>query len=77
MSQNKIPYRFIARRKELGYLPKDIADALGISPRTVRYWEAGRCEPNLVPAQSAILCGLLRCSIFELAGYFESVSKAA
>lgn len=39
--------RFTERRERLGLTPRQLADRLGVSERTVKRWEAGEfdCDP--------------------------------
>ena len=46
--------------------PEEVALALGISPRAVYYWIAGKREPRLTIKQVQDLCALLGCSVHEL-----------
>ncbi|MBR1931922.1 MAG: helix-turn-helix domain-containing protein [Lachnospiraceae bacterium] len=56
---------FIAKeRKEKGMTQKDLADALGISDKTISKWETGRGMPDLSLMGS--LCDTLEISVNEL-----------
>ena len=64
MDQRKIG-RFIAEaRKELGMTQRELAEALGVSNRTVSKWECGDGLPEL--ANILPLCELLRVTADEL-----------
>ena len=64
MDQTKIG-RFLAeRRKERGYLQKDIAAKLGISEKTVSKWECGNGLPEVVYMEP--LCQILGITVNEL-----------
>ena len=57
--------RFIAaRRKERGFLQKDVAARLGISEKTVSKWECGNGLPEVVYMEP--LCQLLGITVNEL-----------
>jgi DNA-binding XRE family transcriptional regulator len=61
---------FVKRRKELRLTQLQVANAIGVSPRTVQRWELGESLPELTVLQTFRLCELLRCSIRELAADF-------
>lgn len=64
MDQTKIG-RFLAeRRKERGFLQKDIAAKLGISEKTVSKWECGNGLPEVVYMEP--LCQILGITVNEL-----------
>ena len=64
MDQIKIGKFIAKRRKERGYLQKDIAARLGISEKTVSKWECGNGLPELVFMEP--LCKLLGITVNEL-----------
>ncbi|WNZ26694.1 helix-turn-helix transcriptional regulator [Leptolyngbya sp. NK1-12] len=53
--------------------PEQVADTLGISPRAVYYWFAGKREPRFTVSQIQALCSLLECSVHELPTNFSRV----
>lgn len=64
MDQSKIG-RFIAqRRKEKGWLQREVAEQLGVSEKTVSKWECGNGLPEVVFMEP--LCALLGISVSEL-----------
>lgn len=77
MEEEKKQSKLMARRIELGYSREEVAKALALTTRTIRNWETGKNEPQLLPWQSAMLCRMMDCSIDELAGYFQIEVKAA
>lgn len=77
MEQDNYQSKLKARRIELGFSREDVATALNLTTRTIRNWETGKNEPQLLPWQSAALCRMMNCSIEELAGYFQIAIKAA
>ena len=58
------------RRRELNLTQQQIADAVGVSSRTVQRWELGENLPELNILQAFKLCKLLRCTIDDLARDF-------
>ena len=64
MDQIKIGKFIAKRRKERGYLQKDIAARLGISEKTVSKWECGNGLPEVVFMEP--LCKLLGITVNEL-----------
>jgi len=61
---------FVKRRRELKLTQQQIADAVGVSSRTVQRWELGENLPELSLLQAFKLCKLLRCTIDDLAKDF-------
>jgi transcriptional regulator with XRE-family HTH domain len=74
MSDPNFESRFVLRRKELELTQEDISNAIGISVRSISYWERGTHMPKLNPIQMAKLCDILKCSIQELASDFEEIA---
>lgn len=64
MNQIKIGKFIAERRKERGFLQKDIAARLGISEKTVSKWECGNGLPEVVYMEP--LCRLLGITVNEL-----------
>lgn len=64
MNQIKIGKFIAERRKERGFLQKDIAAGLGISEKTVSKWECGNGLPEVVYMEP--LCQLLGITVNEL-----------
>lgn len=64
MNQVKIGKFIAERRKQQGYLQKDIAAKLGISEKTVSKWECGNGLPEVVYMEP--LCQLLGITVNEL-----------
>lgn len=77
MTKRNVPQGFISRREEFGLTPEQVAEAIGVSPRTVRYWETGERIPNLSPRQTKLLFRLLKITATKFAAYFEPDSLAA
>lgn len=50
------PADFRAWRARMGYTQQQAAQALGVTSRTVKAWEAGKCAP---PAFLALACAAL------------------
>lgn len=63
-------------REQLGLTQKDVADALGVDPRTVLNWENGHHEPRLTIRQTKALCNLLGKSIHEIPDNFHEAKSA-
>ncbi len=64
MDQIKIGKFIAERRKERGFLQKDIAARLGISEKTVSKWECGNGLPEVVYMEP--LCRILGITVNEL-----------
>ena len=62
--------KLVNRRKELNLTQKQIAEAVGVTSRTVQSWELGENVPKLDPLQTWKLCEVLQCTIVDLAEYF-------
>lgn len=74
------PLGFVTRRKALKLTQKQVADALGITSRTVQSWELGENMPRLAPLQMLRLCNVLQCSLEDLVKDFhpdEALPSAA
>lgn len=69
MSQQK-PVSFVNRRKVLNLTQQKVAEAVGVTARTVQSWELGENIPRLTPLQTLRLCGVLQCSVEDLARDF-------
>lgn len=70
MSNPKKP-GFVSRRKALDLTQKQVADAIGVTSRTVQSWELGEHPPRLTLLNAWKLCQLFQCSIEELARDFH------
>lgn len=53
-------------RKSKGITQKQVAEALGVTERTVSYWENGKHPPRLSLPQIKALCRLLELPIEDL-----------
>ena len=71
------PVLFVNRRKRLNLTQRQIAEAVGITSRSVQRWELGEALPQLNVLQTWKLCQVLQCSIEDLARDFypDSFSK--
>ena len=61
---------FVKRRKALKLTQRQVADVIGVAPRTVQSWELGEYTPTLNALQYWRLCVLLKCSAEDLARDF-------
>ena len=68
MSSKRV--NFVKRRKALKLTQRQVADALGVAPRTVQSWELGEYTPTLNALQFWRLCQLLKCTAEDLARDF-------
>lgn len=66
--------KFVKLRQQRGLTQKAIALALGVSERTVIYWESGQHPPKLSIPQIKILCRLLDVAVEELPDSFGPVA---
>ena len=57
---------FVERRKRRNLTQRQVADAVGVDPRTVQRWEAGETLPELTLPQVAAFCHLFECSVDDL-----------
>lgn len=62
--------RFVEKRKQLNLTQKQVADALGITSRTVQSWELGETVPRLTLDKTLRLCQVLNCTLEELVACF-------
>ncbi|ESA38102.1 transcriptional regulator [Leptolyngbya sp. Heron Island J] len=62
---------FVNRRKELKLRQQDVADALGVTTRTVQKWESGEHIPEFSPDKMADFCRLFQVDIDGLAAIFR------
>jgi DNA-binding XRE family transcriptional regulator len=62
---------FVKRRKAVGMTQRQLAEAIGVTSRTVQSWELGEYIPTLNPLQTLTLCRLLNCSVEDLARDFH------
>lgn len=62
--------KFVNRRKVLDLTQEQVAQAVGVSPRTVQRWEAGERFPEISLVQVWRLCEVLQCSVEDLARDF-------
>lgn len=60
----------VKRRKAVEKTQQEVADALGVSARTVQRWELGESIPELDPFQFWTLCELYKCTAKDLARDF-------
>lgn len=58
------------RRKDAGLTQQELANAIGVTARTVQRWEGGEKIPVLTPLQTWRLCVALKCSAEDLARDF-------
>lgn len=54
---------------------RQVAEALGKTDQTVSNWENGVRSPKLTPSETLVLCRVLKCTLEELAGEIEGISK--
>ncbi len=62
--------RFVEKRKQLNLTQKQVADALGITSRTVQSWELGETVPRLTLDKTLLLCQVLHCTLEDLVACF-------
>lgn len=60
----------VSMRKALGLTQEDVANALGVTSRTIINWENGHHEPKLTIRQTKALCRLLKVSIEQIPDTF-------
>ncbi|MDJ0715775.1 MAG: helix-turn-helix transcriptional regulator [Prochloraceae cyanobacterium] len=61
-------------RKRVGLTQRKLADALGITIKTISAWERGVVEPRMTFAETQQYMDILQCSFQEL---LEATSKRA
>lgn len=66
MAKKRGESEFMILLKEKNKTPEQVAERLGISPRAVYYWIAGKREPRFTINQIQQLCLFLDCSVHEL-----------
>ena len=64
------PVLFVNRRKRLKLTQRQVAEAVGITSRSVQRWELGEALPQLNVLQTWKLCQVLQCSVEDLARDF-------
>ncbi|NER84071.1 MAG: helix-turn-helix transcriptional regulator [Leptolyngbya sp. SIO1D8] len=57
---------FVERRKRKKLTQRQVADAVGVDPRTVQRWESGETLPELTLPQVSAFCHLFECSVDDL-----------
>lgn len=62
--------RFVEKRKQLKLTQKQVADALGVTSRTIQSWELGETVPRLTLDKTLLLCKILNCTLEELVNCF-------
>lgn len=75
MSKKRGTSEFMSLLKEKNKTPEQVAESLGISPRAVYYWMAGKREPRFTISQIQTLCLFLNCSVHELPTNFSRVES--
>ncbi|MEM8612774.1 MAG: helix-turn-helix transcriptional regulator [Cyanobacteria bacterium P01_H01_bin.105] len=68
--------KLVNRRKELKLRQQDVADALGVTTRTVQKWESGEHVPEFSPDKMAAFCRLFKVDIDGLAAIFQQRSNS-
>jgi DNA-binding XRE family transcriptional regulator len=53
-------------RQEAGLTQQDLANAIGVTQKTISIWEKGTVEPKLSLRQTKILMEVLNCTFEEL-----------
>lgn len=66
MSEEKDQLTLAKLRKRAGLTQRKVADALGITNKTVSEWERGIGEPHLTIAETQRLMEVLQCTFEEL-----------
>ncbi|MEL6384214.1 MAG: helix-turn-helix transcriptional regulator [Cyanobacteria bacterium J06626_18] len=67
--------KFVLLRKSKGVTQKQIADALGVTERTVWAWEKGHQIPNLSIPQIKALCRVLDTTVEDLPDNFGPATE--
>lgn len=60
------PLLFVERRKRLNLTQRQVAEAVGITPRSVQRWELGEALPQLDLLRTWKLCQVMQCSLEDL-----------
>ncbi|MCC5644754.1 helix-turn-helix domain-containing protein [Nostoc sp. CHAB 5824] len=63
-------------RTKANLTQRQVAEALGKTDQTVSNWENGVRSPKLTPSETLILCRVLKCTLEELAGETEGITKS-
>ena len=66
MSEEKDQLTLAQLRKRAGLTQRQVADALGITNKTVSEWERGIGEPHLTISETQRLMDVLKCTFEEL-----------
>jgi DNA-binding XRE family transcriptional regulator len=53
-------------RQKVGLTQQELADAIGVTQKTISIWEKGNVEPKLSLRQTQILMDVLDCTFTEL-----------
>jgi DNA-binding XRE family transcriptional regulator len=53
-------------RQRIGLTQQELADAIGVTQKTISVWEKGSVEPKLTFEQTKQLMELLNCTLDEL-----------
>ena len=60
----------LQRRTRLGLRQEDVAEALGVTTRSIINWEKGHHEPRLTIRQTKALCEILRVPLDQMPDEF-------
>ncbi|QYO62450.1 helix-turn-helix domain-containing protein [Leptolyngbya sp. 7M] len=66
MSEFDAQLTLVQLRQRVGLTQQDLADAIGVTQKTISIWEKGSVEPKLSLRQTKILMDVLNCTFDEL-----------
>lgn len=66
MSEFDTQLTLVKLRQKAGLTQQDLADAIGVTQKTISIWEKGSVEPKLSLRQTKILMDVLNCTFEEL-----------
>lgn len=66
MPEKKARLNLAKLRQKAGLTQQELADALGVTQKTISIWEKGSVEPKLSLRQTKTLMDVLNCTFEEL-----------
>lgn len=72
MTDRDVQLTLTRLRQQAGLTQQDLADALGVTQKTISVWEKGSVEPKLSLRQTKIMMEVLHCTFEQLLEAIEN-----